>query len=444
MPSERNDRSALCARPGGQALHPSRRASSAPASAGKFRVRAFTLIEMLTVVAIIGILAAILIPTVQIAMRKARVVVATADVSNLNQAATAYNLDFGAFPPDCTAFWTPQDNPFPAAFTTSSPNQPSLNPNELLMWYLTMQFTTGQPTYNAATSTYSYPATGYPAGYPGTDAFGDWTPSSATMVFSRVNSGPYFDMKAKQKVSLYSPSDSRAGFYDFMDPWGRPYMYRAYPQSAGATVEAVSGTAVKLTLSNLNPNPNSGGSYPTTTINGNIYGTYFFTGVGSLNYKLNYSNSIGSIQLTGFTSNAAFNGTYAFPASNIPAAWLPGGSDPIGPNQVTLTAANPPNSGDSGQYVFPLHNKQTCDIYSLGPYGLTRAASMPTANGAASEWKPTHGGSMADPTSPWLDPTSLDAWPQVWGTPGDGNDINSTNGNIIINSTYQDNICNWN
>ena len=95
MPSERNDDSVL----------------RAPCSAlrtphSALAVRAFTLIEMLTVIAIIGILAAILITTVPIAMRKARIATANADVSNLTQAATAYSLDFGAFPPDCTAFWT--------------------------------------------------------------------------------------------------------------------------------------------------------------------------------------------------------------------------------------------------------------------------------------------------------------------------------------------------
>ena len=117
-------------------------------------------------------------------------------------------------------------------------------------------------------------------------------------------------------------------------------------------------------------------------------------------------------------------------------------------NQVILTfPTQPPQINTFGQYSFPLHNKQSCDIYSLGPYGLTRAASSMPANGIAGnpaqEWKPTHGGSMNLTTTPWLDPTSLDAWVQVWGTPGDGNDINSTSGNVIVNVQFQDNICNW-
>jgi hypothetical protein len=76
--------------------------------------------------------------------------------------------------------------------------------------------------------------------------------------------------------------------------------------------------------------------------------------------------------------------------------------------------------------MFALHNPQTCDVYSLGPYGLTRAANMPSGG----EWKP-------------VDATTLGYWPQVWGTSADGNDINSTSGNVITDSRYQDNISNW-
>jgi type II secretory pathway pseudopilin PulG len=374
---------------------------------------------MLTVIAIIGILAAILIPTVQVAMKKARMVTASADISHLYQAATAYNLDFGAFPPDCTAFWSPQDNPFPGSW--NSQNTTPLCPNELLVWHLTMQYSTGQ--YNTATA--SYPATGYPAGWPvppATDALGDWTPSSASTVFSRVNCGPYFDMKANQKTDV-----NANGYYEFMDPWRRPYMYRAYPQAALVTGAGTPSQA------------NSSAPWTVTLTLGNL------SGYNGYNFYMNanLANSVGTIQLSGFTNNN-YNGTFMFTGASSSAVNL------MFPSTTNPGTTNQLYAGCYGTYTFPLHNPQTCDIYSLGPYGLTRAAYMPqnSSNTSPQEWKPTHGGGGS------LDFTSLDAWPQVWGTPGDGNDINlasgnavvrnSAGGNIIVNVLYQDNICNWN
>ena len=240
---------------------------------------------MLTVIAIIGILAAILIPTVQMPWPKARTATANADVSKLYQAATAYNLDFGAFPPDCTGFWgtaqEPPDCPFPGAWSGySAPYNTSLNPNELMMWYLTMQYSTGQ--FNPVTNT--YPAIGYPAGWnftlpsppPPADLVGDWNPSNAIVVLSHgVNAGPYFDLKAKQKTDV-----NANGFWEFMDPWGRPYMYRAYPQWAwvqSATYSASAPWTVTLTLNDITL-PGYGG-LPPTVYNGYSYvsGYNFYT-----------------------------------------------------------------------------------------------------------------------------------------------------------------------
>jgi type II secretory pathway pseudopilin PulG len=384
----------------------------------------------LTVIAIIGVLAAILIPTLRLAMQKARMTTASADVNQLYQAATAYSMDFGAFPPDCTTFMlstdvsgnTQSDIPFPGPWDNQpAPFDTPLCPNELLMWYLTRQYSTGQ--YNPATG--SYPAAGYPDGYCSTQypTTTGW-PSSAGIVFSRgVNAGPYFDIKANQRTDY-----NANGFYEFVDPWGRPYMYRAYPQwatvaSASAPQQVANGWTVTLTLNSL-PLPTT--TYPSNYSNPSATAYFSYT-------NTYLANTIGTIELAGFQP-PSLNGTFQF-------AGIVGS-----PSQVKITFATNPNPNNinvtPGQYSFPLHNQQSCDIYSLGPYGLTRGATIPTnASGGTTEWKPTHGGSTIN--QPWLDPSSLDSWVQLWGTPGDGNDIDSPTANVIVNPPFRDNISNW-
>jgi prepilin-type N-terminal cleavage/methylation domain-containing protein len=63
------------------------------------RSEGFTLIELLTVIFIIGLLAAILIPAVSIAMRKAKIGAAEADLRNLALALGDYQIDNGSLPP---------------------------------------------------------------------------------------------------------------------------------------------------------------------------------------------------------------------------------------------------------------------------------------------------------------------------------------------------------
>ncbi len=60
--------------------------------------RAFTLIELLIVVAIIGILAAIAVPNFLNARLRAMVAAQTADMRNLNDAFTRYKLDYNGLP----------------------------------------------------------------------------------------------------------------------------------------------------------------------------------------------------------------------------------------------------------------------------------------------------------------------------------------------------------
>jgi len=59
---------------------------------------AFTLIELLIVVAIIGILAAIAVPNFLNAQTRAKIARAEADMKNLRTAIESYNLDYNGFP----------------------------------------------------------------------------------------------------------------------------------------------------------------------------------------------------------------------------------------------------------------------------------------------------------------------------------------------------------
>ncbi len=62
------------------------------------RKEAFTLIELLAVIGIIALLAAILVPTLNIAIQKAKVARARTEVSNIASAIKAYYGDYGKMP----------------------------------------------------------------------------------------------------------------------------------------------------------------------------------------------------------------------------------------------------------------------------------------------------------------------------------------------------------
>src|SRR5204863_2028892 len=63
------------------------------------RAKGFTLIELLIVIVIISLLAALLLPALMKALCNARAGTASAMISQLAQAAKAYELDFAVFPP---------------------------------------------------------------------------------------------------------------------------------------------------------------------------------------------------------------------------------------------------------------------------------------------------------------------------------------------------------
>jgi len=60
----------------------------------------FTLVELLVVITIIGILAGLILPAVQLALCNAKEGAASNTISNLENSLTAYSHSFGIFPPD--------------------------------------------------------------------------------------------------------------------------------------------------------------------------------------------------------------------------------------------------------------------------------------------------------------------------------------------------------
>jgi type II secretion system protein G len=64
------------------------------------RHRGFTLVEMLVVMAILGILAAILLPAIRAAITTAKINKIAQEIGQLNNAVEAYKLKYGDYPPD--------------------------------------------------------------------------------------------------------------------------------------------------------------------------------------------------------------------------------------------------------------------------------------------------------------------------------------------------------
>ncbi len=62
------------------------------------RARGFTLIEVMVVILIIGVLAALVVPKVMSRPDEARITAAKADIANISQALNLYKLDNGRYP----------------------------------------------------------------------------------------------------------------------------------------------------------------------------------------------------------------------------------------------------------------------------------------------------------------------------------------------------------
>lgn len=73
---------------------------------GRARGRGFTIVELLVVVVIIGILAAITVVAYNGIQNRARASITESDLNSLNKKLAAYAIEYGAFPPSIDAMRT--------------------------------------------------------------------------------------------------------------------------------------------------------------------------------------------------------------------------------------------------------------------------------------------------------------------------------------------------
>lgn len=168
----------------------------------------FTLVELLTVIAIIGILAGMLVPVLTAAKKRAQVAKAKLEISSLVNAIQAYDTDYGRFP-------------------ITKAEQTSAGGND---------FTTGMvfgPGRNGNNTGYSYDnnsnciailmdMTAFPDGSP--------TPPTDHPNYNHIKNPKqvkYLDARPSD-YNPGSPADQPVGGVDrtgiYRDPWGNPYI----------------------------------------------------------------------------------------------------------------------------------------------------------------------------------------------------------------------------
>lgn len=144
--------------------------SSAVPALPRRRARGFTLIELMVVLAIIGVLAALIVPNVLSRADDARVTAARTDVNNIMQALKLYRLDNQRYPTNEQGLQAlvarPTTNPVPSNwknYLDKLPNDPWGRPYQYL-----------NPGVHGPVDVFSFGADGQPGGE-GHDAdIGSW------------------------------------------------------------------------------------------------------------------------------------------------------------------------------------------------------------------------------------------------------------------------------
>ncbi len=179
--------------------------------------RAFTLIEMLTVIAILSVLAALLMPAILAAKAAARKAMIKTNIASLVTALSSYCQDYGVYPPDGIAGTLAETlvaetrvcndgNPPATTYDKGTVDKPS----EALVWYLGTAFTNSSTLSNGN------------ALYCRDNALDTGVNPNAPRVWALETRGPYMEFKADQLMDY-----DHDGFKEFGGPWGMPYFYNA-------------------------------------------------------------------------------------------------------------------------------------------------------------------------------------------------------------------------
>jgi len=147
------------------------------------RPSGFTLVEMIVVIVIIGILAALLLPALSKARSTARKGVAAADIRNIEMALRQYEQDNGGFPPD-SGSWTY----YVKSGGSKTAVTKTFDSSEALVFFLTTTFKRN-PTDNSA------------------------------QVYHWADQGPYIELKTKQRGT------GSHGLPVYKDPFGQEHAY---------------------------------------------------------------------------------------------------------------------------------------------------------------------------------------------------------------------------